>query len=311
MKARLSSTWTWSSCPCTRRGLSGLSGAGDLFRTLPRAHSRCFIAFNAKCLRPVVHQLLSCRVKDKVRRLARHHKVFLTDVQKLHDNLDRTKHEARSALEAKKRVLLQAIERRYDEALEAVDDEVQAKKLPLDQAAGDIKRSSAVLEAALETLEDKLKEPQQDFIQRFVPMIEVQQQPGQHTQGPAHRCYANIRTRCLCRNGIAGTEAEHLASALKTGGRDERSAFAGHRVACQSCSVATGRVRRTDGRRPGASHTCSLLWTVTHWLMLYQAPARQHYAVLQHKTSSARHGAMTACVWHVRGIMMRCCRVSD
>lgn len=36
-----------------------------------------------------------------------------------------------------------------------------------------MKRSSAVLEAALETLEDKLKEPQHDFIQRFVPMIEV------------------------------------------------------------------------------------------------------------------------------------------
>lgn len=99
--------------------------------------------------------------------------MFLTDVQKLHDNLDRTKQEAKSALEAKKRMLIQAIERRYDEALEAVDDEVQAKKLPLEQAAGDIKRSSAVLEAALETLEDKLKEPQQDFIQRFVPMIEV------------------------------------------------------------------------------------------------------------------------------------------
>lgn len=119
----------------------------------------------------VLHRAI--RVKDKVRRLARHHKVFLTDVQKLHDNLDRTKQEAKSALEAKKRMLVQAIERRYDEALEAVDDEVQAKKQPLEQASGDIKRSSAVLEAALETLEDKLKEPQQDFIQRFVPMIEV------------------------------------------------------------------------------------------------------------------------------------------
>jgi hypothetical protein len=50
---------------------------------------------------------------------------------------------------------------------------VQGKKLPLEQAVGDMKRSSAVLEAALETLEDKLKEPQHDFIQRFVPMIEV------------------------------------------------------------------------------------------------------------------------------------------
>ena len=112
-----------------------------------------------------------------MRRLARHHKVFLTDVQKLHDNLDRTKQEAKGALEAKKRMLIQAIERRYEEALEAVDDEVQAKKLPLEQAGGDIKRSSAVLEAALETLEDKLKEPQQDFIQRFVPMIEVSHFP--------------------------------------------------------------------------------------------------------------------------------------
>lgn len=70
-------------------------------------------------------------------------------------------------------MLQQAIERRFDEAMEAVDDEIQAKKLPLDQAASDIKRSSAVLDAALETLEDKLKEPQHDFIQRFVPMIEV------------------------------------------------------------------------------------------------------------------------------------------
>lgn len=112
------------------------------------------------------------RVKDKVRRLARHHKVYLTDVNKLHDNVERARLEAKSALEAKKRMLQQAIERRFDEAIEAVDDEIQAKKMPLDQAASDIKRSSAVLDAALETLEDKLKEPQHDFIQRFVPMVE-------------------------------------------------------------------------------------------------------------------------------------------
>jgi hypothetical protein len=49
-----------------------------------------------------------CRVKDKVRRLARHHKVFLSDVTKLNDNLERAKGEARHALEAKKRVLQQA-----------------------------------------------------------------------------------------------------------------------------------------------------------------------------------------------------------
>lgn len=113
------------------------------------------------------------RVKDKVRRLARHHKVYLTDVNKLHDNVERARLEAKSALEAKKRMLQQSIERRFEEAMEAVDDEIQAKKLPLDQASSDIKRSSAVLDAALETLEDKLKEPQHDFIQRFVPMIEV------------------------------------------------------------------------------------------------------------------------------------------
>lgn len=113
------------------------------------------------------------RVKDKARRLARHHKVYLTDVNKLHDNVERARLEAKSALEAKKRLMQQAIERRFEEAMEAVDDEIQAKKLPLDQAASDIKRSSAVLDAALETLEDKLKEPQHDFIQRFVPMIEV------------------------------------------------------------------------------------------------------------------------------------------
>ena len=94
-------------------------------------------------------------------------------MNKLHDNVERARLEAKSALEAKKRMLQQAIERRYDEAIEAVDDEIQAKRLPLDQAASDIKHSSAVLDAALETLEDKLKEPQHDFIQRFVPMIEV------------------------------------------------------------------------------------------------------------------------------------------
>jgi hypothetical protein len=114
-----------------------------------------------------------CRVKDKVRRLARHHKVFLSDVTKLNDNLERAKSEARHALEAKKRMLQQALDRRFEEAMEAVDDEIQGKKLPLEQAVQDMKRSSAVLEAALETLEDKLKEPQHDFIQRFVPMIEV------------------------------------------------------------------------------------------------------------------------------------------
>ena len=68
---------------------------------------------------------------------------------------------------------VQMLDRRFEEAMEAVDDEIQSKKLPLEQAVGDMKRSSAVLEAALETLEDKLKEPQHDFIQRFVPMIEV------------------------------------------------------------------------------------------------------------------------------------------
>lgn len=108
-----------------------------------------------------------------MRRLARHHKVFLSDVTKLNDNLERAKTEARHALEAKKRMLQQALDRRFEEAMEAVDDEIQGKKLPLEQAVQDMKRSSAVLEAALETLEDKLKEPQHDFIQRFVPMIEV------------------------------------------------------------------------------------------------------------------------------------------
>lgn len=145
---------------------------------------------------------ICCRVKDKVRRLARHHKVFLTDVQKLHDNLDRTKKEAKSALEAKKRMLIQAIERRHDEALEAVDDEVQAKKLPLEQAAGDIKRSSAVLEAALETLEDKLKEPQQDFIQRFVPMIEVRHVPS--------GCSTEVQVlRCVHRSSVEQVQCLH------------------------------------------------------------------------------------------------------
>lgn len=108
-----------------------------------------------------------------MRRLARHHKVFLSDVTKLNDNLERAKTEARHALEAKKRMLQQALDRRFEEAMEAVDDEIQGKKLPLEQAVQDMKRSSTVLEAALETLEDKLKEPQHDFIQRFVPMIEV------------------------------------------------------------------------------------------------------------------------------------------
>lgn len=77
------------------------------------------------------------------------------------------------ALEAKKRVLDAELERRFQEAKDAISDEVQARKLPLDQAVGDITRSNKVLESALEALEDKLKEPQHEFIQRFVPMIEV------------------------------------------------------------------------------------------------------------------------------------------
>jgi hypothetical protein len=78
-------------------------------------------------------------VKDKVRRLARHHKVFLSDVTKLNDNLERAKAEARHALEAKKRILQQALDRRFEEAMEAVDDEIQARSpcsmLPYTSAA--------------------------------------------------------------------------------------------------------------------------------------------------------------------------------
>ena len=72
----------------------------------------------------------TCRVKDKVRRLARHHKVFLSDVTKLNDNLERAKVEARHALEAKKRMLQQALDRRFEEAMEAVDDEIQVRSCP-------------------------------------------------------------------------------------------------------------------------------------------------------------------------------------
>lgn len=51
-----------------------------------------------------------------MRRLARHHKVFLSDVTKLNDNLERAKTEARHALEAKKRMLQQALDRRCGSA---------------------------------------------------------------------------------------------------------------------------------------------------------------------------------------------------
>jgi hypothetical protein len=114
-------------------------------------------------------------------------------VQKLHDNLDRAKVEAKHALEGKKRMLQQALDRRFEEAMDAIEDEVQAKKLPLDQAAGDIKRSSAVLDAALETLESKLREPQQDFIQRFVPMIEVCSESLLQKLSSMH---SNLMVRC-------------------------------------------------------------------------------------------------------------------
>ena len=50
-----------------------------------------------------------------MRRLARHHKVFLADVTKLGEHLERAKGEARHALEAKKRALQQALDRRFDE----------------------------------------------------------------------------------------------------------------------------------------------------------------------------------------------------
>jgi hypothetical protein len=191
---------------------------------------------------------------------------------------------------------VQALDRRFEEAMEAVDDEVASKRAPLEQAVADMKRSSAVrlchhpccsslyecrlhvfdakrapveqvavdmerssavracmhtcersllspctslhgvckarcfpfsprsvfetsqyclvsvsvrasrlynvslsrplcaqvLEAALETLEDKLKEPQHDFIQRFVPMIEARSRALLHI--------FQLADVCVCHN---------------------------------------------------------------------------------------------------------------
>lgn len=123
--------------------------------------------------------------------------------------------------------------RRFEEAMEAVDDEIQSKKLPLEQAVGDMKRSSAVLEAALETLEDKLKEPQHDFIQRFVPMIEARRPlaaSSAHTRKPT------------CR--LEPKQSSSITLDTK------QPWFAGDRVARDARADNARRVRRARGRRP-------------------------------------------------------------
>lgn len=79
-----------------------------LTRRLPNAHT----PLRRTCRHMTPPPPPACSVKDKVRRLARHHKVFLSDVTKLNDNLERAKTEARHALEAKKRLLQQALDRR-------------------------------------------------------------------------------------------------------------------------------------------------------------------------------------------------------
>ena len=81
--------------------------------------------------------------------------------------------------------------------MDAVNDEITSRRSPLESAVNDIGRSGKVLEAALETLEDKIKEPQHEFIQRFVPMIEVSdfRISAEHSNNHVFQLFFEARSR--------------------------------------------------------------------------------------------------------------------